>query len=88
MSAWFPGKCFPVSLGLSPPSFLSPATSFPWPQLTRCLSVLASARWVSVAQARLAQLHTRGGVEMGRVGERVAFVWGAEDDPAGDEGDQ
>lgn len=58
---WLPGKLFPVSLCLSPSSFLYPAISFSQPQLTLHLglSVLASAGLVSVAQARLAQLYTK-----------------------------
>lgn len=64
---WFLGKLVPVSLGLSPSSFLYPAISSSWPQLALCqgLSVLASAGWVSVAQAGLAQLPAQGWGEVG-----------------------
>ena len=74
---------FPVSLGLSLSSFLYPAISFPLPQLTLCLglSVVVSVGLGSVAQARLAQLHTRGGVS--RVGGIVESVRDTKDNWAG-----
>lgn len=80
MSVWFSGKLFPVSLGLSLSSFLYAAISLPYLQLILCLglSVVASAGLGSVVQARLAQLHTRGGVR--RMGRIVGRVRGAKGD--------